>query len=115
FVREANDLVLERRAIARPYAADLAVEERRAVDVHSHQVAHAIVRVYQVAVHLRTLDRRREKREGHRRRVAAFDDEASLSDLPIEIDAVAIEARRRAGLQASTLEAECLQGFGEVA
>ena len=35
--------------------------------------------------------------------------------MPIEIDAVAIEPRRRAGLQAAPLEAERLQRLGQLA
>ena len=52
-VGKPDDLVLERRAVPRPDAANLAVEQRRAVDVRAHQIADAIVRVQQIAVDLR--------------------------------------------------------------
>ena len=51
-VREPHDLVLERRAVARADAADLAVEERRLADVRAHELVDALGRVQQVAVDL---------------------------------------------------------------
>ena len=44
-----------------------------------------------------------------------LDRERAVCDLPIEVDALAIEPRRRPGLQPAPLEAERLQRFGEVA
>ena len=99
-----DDLVLERRAVARTDAANLPVEQRRAVDVRAHDRSHAIVRVQQVAVDLRPTDRARQEREGHRRIVAALDGERSVRDATLEVDARAIEPRRRAGLQPPALE-----------
>ena len=58
-VREADDLVFERRAIPRTDAANLPVEQRRPVDVRAHEIAHAIVRVQQIAVDLRSRRSRR--------------------------------------------------------
>ena len=114
FVGEADDLVLERRAVARPDPADLAVEQRRAIEVRSHEIAHAIVRVEQIAVDLRTLDRAREKRKRHGRRVAAFDDEPAIRHVAGEIDAVAIEPRRGSGLQAAPRESKRLQRVSQI-
>src|SRR5262245_52318204 len=48
-IREAHDLVFERRAVARADAADLPVEERTVLDVVANQVAHALVRVEEPA------------------------------------------------------------------
>ena len=59
--------------------------------------------------------RRGQERERHRRLVAALDGKAPVGDLPLEIDARAIEPRRRAGLQPPALEPERLQRFGELA
>src|SRR5437867_5178311 len=56
-LRKADDLVLQRRTVARADTANLAVEERGPIDVRSNQVPHAIVRVQQVAVNLRAIDR----------------------------------------------------------
>src|SRR5450759_1340968 len=114
-VGEANDLVFERRAVSRTDAANLTVEERRAIDIRSHEIAHAIVGVEEVAINLRAIDWRREKRERHGRRVAALGRECSGPHLAIEIDAVAIETRRRAGLQSAPLEAARLERFGQLA
>src|SRR5258708_15249587 len=114
-VGESDDLVFERRTVARTDAADLPVEQRRAIDVRAHDVAHAVVGVNQMAVDLRTIDRRRQKRERDRGNVAAFYLEPSVPHVAIEIDAVAIEPRRRARLQAAPFETERLQRICELA
>ncbi len=62
-VREAHDLVLERRAVARTDAANLPVEEGRAIDVRPNEIAHAIVGVQQIAIDLWTVDAGRGRRE----------------------------------------------------
>ena len=55
-VGEAHDLVLDRRAIARPAALDLAGVHRRAVQVRADQVVHRRVGVGDVAIELRLRD-----------------------------------------------------------
>ena len=52
-VGEAHDLVLDRRAVARPARLDLARVHRRPVQVGADQVVDRLVRVGDVAVHLR--------------------------------------------------------------
>ena len=52
-VGESDDLVFERRAVARTDSANLPVEERRLTDVRADEIAHAIVGVQQIAVDLR--------------------------------------------------------------
>src|SRR5207247_1510039 len=66
-------------------------------------------------VDLLSLDRRQQKRKGHRRRIAALNRESSAANLTLEVDAVAIEPRRRPRLQPAPLEAERLQRLGELA
>ncbi len=84
--------------------------------LRAHQIAHAIVGVKQIAVDLRSLDRRGEKRERHRRIVAALDGErARRATCGSKSMLVAIEPRRRAGLQPAPLEAERLQRLRQLA
>ena len=61
--RELHHLVLERRAVARPDALDLAVIERRLADVRANQFVHALRRVKQPAINLLALDPSRQERE----------------------------------------------------
>ena len=51
-MREPHHLVLERRAVARADAADLAVEERRLANVLPHELVDTVGRVQQVAINL---------------------------------------------------------------
>ena len=113
-VGETNDLVFERRAIPRTDAPNLAVEQRRARDVRANEIANAIVGMKEMAIDLRAIDGRREKRERNRRIVAALDGKDAAGDLTLEIDAVAIEARRRACFQPAPFEAACLQRFRQL-
>src|SRR5581483_7344068 len=105
-VGEANDLVLERRAIARTDPADLTVEQRRSIDIRANEIAHAIVGVNEIAVDLRTIDRVGEKRERHRRPVALLHSESTFAHVTIEINRGAIEPWGSAGLESPPLEAE---------
>ena len=114
-VREANDLVLKRRTIPRSDTADLAVEERRAIDVRADQIAHAIVRVQQVAVNLRTLDRRARERKRHRRNIPVLDRKTAGSHLAVEIDTRPVQPRRRSRFQPAAFKAECFQRVGQLA
>ena len=71
-MREAHDLVFQRRAIPRADAGDLAVEERGLGDVLADQVVDAVVRVEHVtAICGRSMELGRE-RERDRRIVAAL-------------------------------------------
>src|SRR5439155_11767193 len=110
---KANDLVLERRAIPRSDPSNLAVEERRQREIRPHQIVDAIVRVNQIAVDLRAINRAGQKRERRWRNIAALDEERSVFDSGGEIDAAAIEARRRARLEPPPLEPEGLQRLRE--
>ena len=115
FIGETDDLVFERRTVPRPDAADLPVEQRRAIDVRPNKIANAIVRVQQIARHLRADDLSAEKRKWDRRIVAVLDAKRAAFNLPREVDALAIEARWRSCFQPAPLEAERLQRFGEIA
>jgi hypothetical protein len=114
-VGEANDLVLERRTVSRTDAVNLAVEEGRASDVGADKIANAIVGVDQMAVDLRPIDRRGQERKRYGRRIAVLDDERSVCNLAIEVNARPIEAWRRTGLQSSPLEPAGLQRLGQLA
>ena len=93
---------------------NLPVEEGRAREIRAHDVAHAIGRVQQMTIDLRAIDAVGQERERNRRDVAAFANKRAALNLSVEIDAVAIESRRRAGLQPAPLEAERLQRLGEL-
>src|SRR6202022_2707608 len=58
---EADDLVFERRAVARANTSNLSVEKRRLVDVLGHKLPHALVGVNEIARHLHHVDRFGEK------------------------------------------------------
>src|SRR6266508_165003 len=115
FIWKPDDLVFERRAIPRPNAPNLPVEQGRAADVRPHDIPNAIVRVKQIAVDLRTIDWRGQERERHWRRVASLNGHRPGGDLAIEVNALAIQQWRRASLEPSPFEAERLQRLGQVA
>src|SRR4029079_2578894 len=69
----------------------------------------ALSGVHQMTRDLRAIDRAAQEGERHRRIVPAFLREAG------EVDAAAMQPRRRAGLQPSPREAEGLQRFREIA
>ena len=114
-VGEPHDLVLERRAIARADALNLSVEQRRSIDVGAHEVADAIVGMQEVTVDLRPRGGWRKKREQDRRIVSAFDVKNSALHLELEIDALAIQPRRRPRLQTAPLESDRLERLGQLA
>ena len=60
-VGKPDDFVFQRRTVPRPDPANLAVEQRRAIDVGPDQIAHAIVGVENVALDLRPLNRCAQK------------------------------------------------------
>ena len=102
---ETHHLVLDRWAVARAAALDLPGVDRRPMQVGADQVVDPWVRIGDMAVDLRCRDRLGQHREGLRRLV---------SRLPLEpgmIDGPAVEARRRARLQAAEREAEGFEGF----
>ena len=106
-VRKPHHLVLERGAIAGADTADLAVEEGGLADVGPDEVVHAPRRVQEVARDPRPVDAVGQERERHRGTVAP------LLLEPREVDAAAIEARRRSRLQPAPGESASLEGFGE--
>src|SRR6266496_2421121 len=63
---------------------------------------------------LRTSERAGQKRERHRRLVPVLHGEHAPFHLTREIDAIAIETRRRAGLQPSPLEPVRLERLREI-
>ena len=108
-VRKPHDLVFERRAVPRADPLNLAVEERRQVDVRANEVVDAIGGVEQMTGDLRS---GRSGRSGTRtapaarRRVPrAKRDKSMLRSR---------QPRRRAGLQPAPREAEALQRLGQL-
>src|SRR5262249_38387442 len=85
-VGKTNHFVFERRAIARSDATYLTVEQRRARQIGADEIVDAVVRVNQVAVDLRTIERAREERERRRRSIAALDSKRSVGNATAEID-----------------------------
>src|SRR5688572_13793200 len=83
---EPHDLVLERRTVSRTDAADLTVEERRAIDIGANEIAYPIGRVQQVAIDLPALDRSREERERYGRFVTALHEKRAVANASGEID-----------------------------
>src|SRR5690606_35197602 len=98
------DLVLDRRAVARADAFDRAREQRRTVEAFADDLVRALGRVRDVAADLaRVLGTAAQEREHRRRRVARLFGEVRV------IDRAAVDARRRAGLQATDRESEVAQ------
>ncbi len=92
-IRESHDLVFERRAIPRTNPTNLPVEERGLGDVPANELVDPGGRVQRIAGDLLPIDRVRREGEGDRR---------SVPFLPVEhreVDAAAMQARRRSGLQ----------------
>src|SRR2546425_11969456 len=85
------------------------------MNVRADQIAHALRRMQQVAVDLRALNTRSQERKCDRRIIPACKREYAALDLAIEIDAIAVETRRRAGFESSPLEAARLQRFRQLA
>ncbi len=95
-VRELDDLVFDRRTVPRPDAADeIEAVERRTVQVVADERVRRGVRIDDPARQLRTGERRFARvRERQRRRARALLGHAR------DVDARAIDARRRPGFQA---------------
>src|SRR5574337_1009703 len=91
---ETHHLVLDRRAVTRPDAFDLAGIQRRAVQGTADDLVRALAGVSDPAADLaRVFVARAEVGEHRRRRVARLLVQAA------EVDAAAVDARWRAGLQ----------------
>ena len=102
-VRESHDLVLDRRAVARPGAVDLAGIERRAVQILADDAVRLGVGVDDVAGDLLDPVERLGIRAGGERR----DPFLALLDVETgEIDRTAVDARRGPGLEAHHRDAE---------
>ena len=106
-VGEAHDLVLDRRAVARPAALDLARVHRRPVQVGADQLVDRLVGVGDVAIELRLRDAL--GREAERPRLGV----AGLRLALVEVDGAAVEPAGRAGLEAGQLEAAAGQAVAE--
>ncbi len=104
---EAHDLVLDRRAIARAGALDLAGIHRGAVEIGGDDGVRGLGRVGDVADDLRRGDFARQEGEGLRRLVAFLHLKVRV------VDGGAVEARRRSGLEASHAKAKAVESLGE--
>ena len=102
-VREAHDLVFERRAIPGTDAGNLSVVERRLMDVPTHQIVDLCRRVNDVTGDLWRRDCGGLVRKRHHRIVA------KVFGKPTEVDAPAIEARGSPGLEPPHLESKRAQ------
>ena len=80
-IGKAHDLVLERRAIARPDPLNLAIEQRTSFDVAPHEIANALVRVNQPAANLILKRHPRVERERNRHTVAWLLDEYAVANM----------------------------------
>ena len=101
---EADDLVLDRGAIARAAALDLPGIHRRTMHVGPDDGVGGLGGAGDAALDLRILDAFGQRRERLRRLVAGL----HLQARPV--DGAAVEARRGAGLQPSERKADALQG-----
>src|SRR5262245_10250263 len=99
-MRKPHHFVLERRTVSWADSANLAVEERRLPNIRSNEIVHSIGRVEHVTRDLIAIDCVGLERKRHRRAIAALHRE------PREVDALPIESRWSACLQASPLESE---------
>ena len=104
FVGEADDLVLDRRAIARPGAADLAGIDRRAMQVGADQIVAGGAGMGQMTGDLRRRNPLGHIGEGRRFIVARLDFE------PGPVDGPAVQARRRSRLEPPQRKPELAQG-----
>ena len=105
--REPHHLVLDRGAIARADAVDLARVHRCPVQVGADDGVRGLRRGGDAAFDLRVGDPLREEREGHGRVVAGLHLHAG------PVDGARREPRRRAGLQPAEPQIECQQALGE--
>jgi hypothetical protein len=104
-VREAHHLVLDRGAIARPGALDLAGIHRRTVQIGPDHRMPGRAGIGDAAGDLRGLDPLGEIGHWRRRVVARLAVEAGPVDGP------AVQPRRRPGLEPAQRESQAHQGF----
>ena len=104
-VGKAIDLVLDARAVARPHAADDPGEHRAAVKAAADDLVRARIGVRDPARHLPWVLFGAAQKTEHRHRVQV----ARLFLQLAEIDAAAVDAWRRAGLEPALRELELLQ------
>src|SRR4029453_18242757 len=97
-IAKTMDLVLDRRAIARPRALDLPGIHGRALDVRRDDVMGLSRRMRDVAADLGVGNGRRQDREGHRLRSPGLPLEEVAGNGP------AVEPWRRPGLEAAERE-----------
>src|SRR4029453_18316459 len=103
-VREAHDLVFDRRAIARAHAFDDPGKERRSIETAANDLVRALVRGRVPARHLLRMHRARANETEHRRGIVA-----RLQLERSEIDRAAIESRWCPGLQPPDRQTEFAQ------
>ncbi len=108
-VGKLDDLVFDRRAVARADRLDLSAVHGRAVHVFADDAVRLRRGPGDVAGHLRVVVRDALGAEAERRRI----DVARLRREARPVDAASIEARRSAGLEAASAQAELLQGFAQ--
>src|SRR5258708_26106784 len=99
---EAHDLVLDRGAITRPFARNLARIYRRAVDVVADDAVSGGVRARNAALNLGVIDARRQHRERLPRLVARL----HLHCGPV--DGAAVEPRPPSGLEPAARQSQSL-------
>jgi hypothetical protein len=103
-IREPHDLVFERRTVARANAANLTVVERTLLDVLLYQLSDTFVRVEQPAADSIAKWFASSIGERRRTRVSALFDKHTVSYVPFEIDARAIEPRGCSRLEPTDFE-----------
>src|SRR5688500_9158004 len=106
-LREADDLVLDRRTVARTGGADLAGVHRRAVKIRANEVVRERAGVRQPAEDLRVFEAIGQDRERTRALVARSNLELRV------VDGRFVDTRRRAGLEPAEAQAERAKGIGE--
>src|SRR5687767_3118766 len=108
FVRELDDLVLDRRTVTRPDPLDLPGVEGGLVQVIPDCLMEPIACVTDKTLYLRLFDLLSSEREGDRPLVRRL----RLESVPV--DGSPVQPRRRAGLQPSDGEAKFLQVLREL-
>ncbi len=104
-VGEAMDLVLDRRAIARPDALDDTRVHRAAIEIGADHIVRACIRMRDPAWHLPRMPVGRPEKGEHRNRV-------EIPGLLLEariVDRPSVDARRRPRLQPALRKSQILQ------
>ena len=108
-VGELHDLVLDRRAVSRADGLDLAAIHGRAVDVLADDAVRLRGREGDVARHLAVVVRDAAGAEAEGRGIGV----AGLGLEARPVDGARVQARRRAGLEAASAQAESLERFAQ--